>query len=492
MKSLKVNVLLDSLNRVLSYIFPLITFPYIARVFSPEGIGLFQFSSTVVTYFAMFAGLGIYTYAIREAASIRNDIYKLRSFCKEIFIINLSSTIISFILFFICIFAVPRLYENRILLCICSISILFNLISFEWFLAAKEEFAYITVRSLACKILSIIFLFLLVHSKSDLYIYAAINVVAGGAGSLFNFSFFLRSIKVKEPLPSENSSPGSPLQLGRHIKPIMVIFATIIANSLYTMLDTVMLGFIQNDQAVGLYAAASKINRILVAMVSGVGGILLPRLSYYRKNNMPGEYQGLLKNSFAFSLLFSIPTVIGLELLAPEVISVFCGAEFSESLTAMMILNPIIVIIAIGNFLNVQIFLPEGKEIYCLYIQIVSGILNFCMNLLLIPRYSFAGAAVGSICSELVVTVISIILAKKYFSVFAFTKSLIRYLFNALIMGALLFVLKPALDLALLRLLLCIFAGGALYVILLFIEKDAYFMEFLCSLRRKQKKAEVS
>ena len=126
MKSLKVNVLLDMLNRVLSYVFPLITFPYVARIFSPEGIGTFQFSLSIVSYFSMIAGLGIGTYAIREAAGIRNDIVKLRQFSKEIFLINLISTIISYTILFLCILYIPKLYENRLLLLICSISMIFS------------------------------------------------------------------------------------------------------------------------------------------------------------------------------------------------------------------------------------------------------------------------------------------------------------------------------------------------------------------------------
>ena len=491
MKSLKVNVLLDMLNRVLSYVFPLITFPYVARIFSPEGIGTFQFSLSIVSYFSMIAGLGIGTYAIREAAGIRNDIVKLRQFSKEIFLINLISTIISYTILFLCILYIPKLYENRLLLLICSTSMIFSLISFEWFFVAREEFLYITIRSIACKIFSLILLFVFVHEKNDLYKYSAINVIANSAASLFNCSYFLKNLKIKEKINSISSEINH-FFLKKHIKPILIIFATIVANSLYTMMDTIMLGFIQNNQAVGLYTAASKINRIVVTLITGIGTILLPRLSYYRKNNMTNEYKELLNKSFSFSLLLSIPIVTGLEILSSEVISVFCGTEFSGALTSMAILNPIIFIIAVGNFLNVQVFLPEGKENYCLYIQFISGILNFCINLFLIPRFSLAGAAIGSITAEFAVTIMSIFLAKKYFNFFSFTKNICKYMFNSLVMGIIIYFIKNNLSNDFQILLICIFTGAFIYGILLFIEKDPYFMETINSLNKKRLHAGIS
>ena len=482
MKSLKVNVLLDMLNRLLSYIFPLITFPYVARIFSPEGIGRFNFSLSIVSYFSMIAGLGIGTYSIREASSIRNDIYKLRQFSKEIFLINLLSTILSYGIFLLCLFTIPKLYENRIILLICSSSMILSLLSFEWYFIAKEEFLYITIRSIICKIFSIILLFTFVHQKTDLYKYAAISVIATGAASLFNFSYFIR--KIREQVQSVPSDIA-PFCIKKHMKPILIIFATIVANSLYTMLDTIMLGFMQDNQAVGLYAAASKINRIVVTLITGIGGILLPRLSYYRKNDMKAEYKELLNNSFAFSLLLSIPTVIGLEILSPEIISVFCGSEFSGALTPMAILNPIIFIIAIGNFINVQIFLPENKENYSLYIQLISGILNICLNFLLIPYFSIVGAALGSVTAEFLVTIMSICMAKRFFSLIPFISNICKYIFNSLLMGTFLYLLKAFIKYDYQKLVICIFSGAFIYGILLFIEKDSYFIKFITSLKKK-------
>ena len=65
-KSLGVNAFLNSLRSLLNIIFPLITFPYISRVLNVVGIGKYNFSNSIVSYFQLIGTLGISTYPIRE------------------------------------------------------------------------------------------------------------------------------------------------------------------------------------------------------------------------------------------------------------------------------------------------------------------------------------------------------------------------------------------------------------------------------------------
>jgi len=84
-KSLKLNAFLNSLRGVLNLIFPLITFSYVSRVLSVSGIGKYNFSNSIVSYFVLIAGLGINIYAVREGAKYRDNKEKLNSFANKIF-----------------------------------------------------------------------------------------------------------------------------------------------------------------------------------------------------------------------------------------------------------------------------------------------------------------------------------------------------------------------------------------------------------------------
>ncbi|MEF2737507.1 MAG: oligosaccharide flippase family protein, partial [Bifidobacterium choerinum] len=104
MPSLTRNALLNSMKTVMSLIFPLITFPYVSRVLGAANIGKINYSLSIVSYFALFAALGISNYAIREGAKIKRDQASLTRFARQIFTINLVSSGIAYLAFLIVVF----------------------------------------------------------------------------------------------------------------------------------------------------------------------------------------------------------------------------------------------------------------------------------------------------------------------------------------------------------------------------------------------------
>lgn len=163
------------------FIFPLITFPYVSRILLPEGTGKVSFATSIISYFAMFAQLGIPTYGIRACAKVRDDKEKLSKTAQEIFIINIVMSILVYIVFFIVICNVPKLKDEKPLLIIVSATIFFNAIGMEWLYKALEQYTYITIRSVIFKFIALIAMFLLIHQKSDYIIYGAISIFASSA-----------------------------------------------------------------------------------------------------------------------------------------------------------------------------------------------------------------------------------------------------------------------------------------------------------------------
>lgn len=107
--SLKINFIMNSLLTMSQFIFPLITFPYISRILLPVGTGKVSFATSIVSYFALFAQLGIPTYGIRACAKVRDDKKELTRTVQEIFIINFVMSLITYVVFFFAIYYVPRL-----------------------------------------------------------------------------------------------------------------------------------------------------------------------------------------------------------------------------------------------------------------------------------------------------------------------------------------------------------------------------------------------
>lgn len=164
-KSIKKNVVLNALKVLMSMIFPLIAFPYASRVLGPSGVGKVDFSVSIVAYFVLLASLGITTYGIRQGATIRDSKEKLSTFVQEIFIINLVTTIIAYILFGLAIFSLVQLKPYLSVLLVTGLNIGFTTLGIDWLYGALEEYAYITIRSAVFQGVALILLFLLVRDK---------------------------------------------------------------------------------------------------------------------------------------------------------------------------------------------------------------------------------------------------------------------------------------------------------------------------------------
>ena len=206
---------LNLIKTFMSLLFPLITFPYASRILMPEGIGKVVFAQSIITYFAMFASLGIGAYGVREAAKIRDNKLLLSRFSKEIFTINIIATFFAYLIFAICLFAIPNIFVYRKLLCICSASILFSTLGMDWLYNALEDYQYITIRSIAFQLISLIFLFVVVHKENDYLWYAAISVGANVGSNICNFIHSRKFISFRHI---------HHLQLKKHLKAVFILF----------------------------------------------------------------------------------------------------------------------------------------------------------------------------------------------------------------------------------------------------------------------------
>ena len=396
-KSLKLNVAMNMFLTMSSFVFPLITFPYISRILSPEGIGKVSFATSLIAYFSMFAQLGIPTYGIRACAKVRDDEKELTRTAQELLIINLITSAISYAVFFLILAFVPRLHSEKRLYIIISFTIILTSIGMEWLYKALEQYTYITIRSVLFKFIAFIAMFLLIHKKSDYVLYGGISIFAASASNVFNLIHVHRYIDLK---------PVGKYNLKRHLKPIGIFFAMACATTIYTNLDTIMLGFLTSDTDVGYYNAAVKIKNILVSVVTSLGTVLLPRASYYVENGLMDEFKKIAKKALNFVFLLAVPLMVYFILYAKEGILFLSGSAYMDSVIPMQIIMPTLLFIGITNVLGIQILVPMGREKTVLYSEIAGAIVDIIVNALLIPQYASAGAAIGTLIAEFVVLVI--------------------------------------------------------------------------------------
>lgn len=382
-----------------SFIFPLITYPYISRVLLVDGNGQISFATSVLSYFSMFASLGIPTYGIRACAQVRDDKIKLTKTVQELLAINLISTVVTYLAFFVSLMAIPLLHQDKDLLLINSISLVLNTIGVNWFYSALEQYSYITIRSLVFKVLSILFMFLLVHKQGDYLLYAAITVLATGGSNILNFLHLRHYISLR---------PVGSYDLKKHMKPIFLFFGSAVASSIYTNLDLVMLRFLSTVTEVGYYQVTVKVKMLLTTLVTSLGAVLLPRLSYYAQQGKDEEFKDITVKAFNFILIFASAITVYFIVFAKETIMVLSGPAFLNAVMPLQIIMPSILFIGLSYVTGLQILIPLMKEKKMLISYIIASILDFLLNLFIIPSWKASGAAFSTAFAEFIVLVVQV------------------------------------------------------------------------------------
>lgn len=402
-RSLKVNFIMNMILTMSSFIFPLITFPYVSRILLPEGTGKVSFATSLISYFTMLAQLGIPTYGIRVCAKVRNNREELTRTTQELLVISLVMCAISYIALCVALTFVPKLQTDKPLYVIVSFTIILNTIGMEWLYKALEQYTYITIRSVIFKFISLVAMFLLIHRQEDYVIYGGITIFAASASSVFNFVNVHKYIDLR---------PVGNYDFKRHFKPVGIFFAMACAITIYTNLDTVMLGFMTTDETVGYYNAAVKIKSILVSVVTSLGAVLLPRASYYVEHRLIAEFERITRKALSFVFLFATPLTVFFIFFSKEGVYFLSGDAYGGSIVPMQIIMPTLLFIGITNILGIQILVPLGKESIVLYAEVVGAVVDIILNTILIPYYAASGAAVGTLMAEFVVFVVQFIALK--------------------------------------------------------------------------------
>lgn len=393
-KSLKLNFIMNAILTMSRFIFLLITFPYISRVLLPVGTGKVSFATSLISYFSLFAQLGIPTYGIRACARVRDNREELTRTAHELLAINIVMDVISYAVLILALLFVPRLKEERMLYVVVSATILLTSIGMEWLYKALEQYTYITIRSIIFKFVALLAMLLLIHKQDDYVIYGGISILAGSASNIFNFINAHKYIDFK---------PVGNYNICRHLKPVGVFFAMSCATTIYTHLDTVMLGFMATDEDVGYYDAAIRIKAVMVSIVTSFGTVLLPRASYNIEHGLWDDFWRISKKAINYVFLVASPMMLYFIFFAKEGIYFLSGPAYTGSIIPMQIIMPTLLFIGLTNILGIQILVPLGKEKVVLYSEIAGALVDVIINIILIPKFRSAGAAVGTLVAELVV-----------------------------------------------------------------------------------------
>lgn len=475
-KSLLNNFLYHFARTLAGFLFPLVTFTYSARILGVDGVGQLNFSRAIISYFVMIAMLGMNHYGTREAAKRRDDRDSLSRFVHEMLFINGITTAIAYLLFFVTIAAVPKFRTYETLLLMCSLSILLQGTSLEWLYQAQEEYRYITVCSVLFQLTGLAAMFLFVKDATDVVPYAATTLVASTGTYVVNLIHARKYVGLHW---------YGHYEIRKHLRPLLWLFAMAMSTEVYTALDSTMLGFLQGDTAVGKYAAAVKVNKMVISLLITIGTVVTPRLSYYVGNGEGAKMRELSRRVYNYVFMLSVPAAVGLFMLSDDIILMFSGNEFASAGLTMRLLTPIVVFIPFSMVTNQQTLIPIGKEKMVFISTMMGAITNFSCNLLLIPRFAENGAAAATLFAETAVAIVCFINASRFFEMKQVLRHLYQYLIGAAPIPLIMMLIQHLNVHYLLRTALVVTISAGCYFSILFLFKNSYFMEAVAVVQNK-------
>lgn len=473
------NSIFNFIKTLSSMLFPIVTFSYAARILGVEGVGKVNFAKSIITYFSMFAVLGVNFYGTREAAKVRDDKNMLSKYVHEMLMINGVTTCLSYLALFICIEVIPRFYDYRFLLIVNSITIALQGIGMEWLYQAIEEYRYIAIRSVLFQQLAMILMFFGVTDSKDIVPYAAISILATSGSYILNFIHIRKYISFQW---------YGHYNIKKHIKPLLYFFSTIISIEIYTVLDSTMLGFLQGDIAVGKYTAAVKVNKMVINLITSLGIVLIPRLSYYIEQGQEKKVKLLIEKAYNCVFLLSIPASIGLYVLSNEIMLLFSGKEFSSATFTMKLLTPLLIIIPFSAVTNHQIFVPMKKEKIILKSTIFGAVTNFVGNLLLIPYWKENGAAVSTVLAEMAVSITCFYYIRRYFDMKQIFRNYYQYWVASITVLGVTMIFNHFNINYIIRMIFIIIFSAISYSTVLLLQKNTYIIGIIDFLLKREDK----
>lgn len=378
-----------------SFIFPLITVPYVSRVLDPAGVGAVSFAQSVITYFSLAALLGIQMYGVRACAQVRDDADKLSRTVEELVLILAVSTSIVFVFYVCALLFVPRFAADRPLYLLFGLALWLASFGVEWFYQAIEQYTYITIRSIAVKIIGLILMFAFVHGISDYRIYGCIVVFTGYGSNILNM-IRLRSLVTFVPL--------SQLNIRRHFKPMRSFLVSSISSGMYAQADMVMLGFLSNNAVVGIYQLVAKIKNILVSAINSVVNVMLPRLSYYAKNSKK-DYDSLMLKNIEFVLVFACAGIACAALCPDAIVDIIAGEQYRDAVVPLLCILPALLLVSLNTVLS-QYLISSDRERQYAIVNFIGLICSLVYCIFLIQAFGAVGAALSCSLSELTALIV--------------------------------------------------------------------------------------
>ncbi len=479
--SAKKNFIYNSTYQILALLIPLVTTPYLTRTLGAEGLGDYSYYFSIAQYFVMFIKMGLDNYGNRTIASVRDNKEVLSRSFWGIYIMQLFFSAFAVVIY-ICFSLVLSAYVTLSLL--MGIYVLSGVLDITWFFWGVEEFKITVTRNIIVKVLSTILIFVFVRTSDDVLIYTIIMTGSFLINQILLWPFIIGrvdkcKIRINDVI--------------RNIKPNLILFIPVIAVSLYTIMDKIMLGYISGSAEVGYYDSSEKVIKIPMALITSLGTVMLPRMSNLYAKDQEQIANSMITKSIDIAMLLSTSIGFGIMSVSRLFVPLYYGDGFSACIDLFTILLPSCIFVAFANVIRTQYLIPNNREIVYIVSVISGAIINLGFNSILIPKHGAIGASFATLVAEAAVWGIQIFLVRKELPIGKYLLQSIKYIVAGLIMFLVVVHVHISSFTPVMNILIQVIIGVALYTFLILgyvclLKKDYWLKDYLIRVLKKLSK----
>jgi len=402
---------------------------YLARVLGASAFGLFVFAQAFLIYFVLLVDSGLSLFGVREIAKSPDS---AGSITLNLFVLRLLLAAVLFFFSLSILMFIPVAESVRWLFAATFLFVFYRALNADWVFQGLEKMEFNAFSKIIYASLCLPLIILFVKNANDLARAPLIQALCGIAAAVI-FLFILGKFILRFQF-----TLLAPAKWWSYFLAAMPLGASIVLIQVYNNFDTIMLGFMDKPAVVGYYNAAYRVFNVLVSGFALWQSTALPIMSKRFGDNLDRAKE-FINKYLHLTMLFIIPLTLAVFLSAPLLIKLLFGAEYAQGVLALQILAWNLILVSIGSVYGVTILIPSGHYNRFFIAVAIGAIVNIVLNFILIPPFSFVGAAIATLLAELFSVSVSFFYARQIIRL-----PLVRYLFKPVLVslaGMLVFIL---------------------------------------------------
>jgi polysaccharide transporter, PST family len=377
--------------QIAQFIVPLVTLPYVARVLEPSAFGLVVFAQGFSFLLIVFIDWGFGFTGTRSAAENQTSREGLSSIVQRVRGAQLLLAGSSLAIALVALALVPKMTEHPEFLAMAWVAAVASALTPGWFFVGIEKPRRIALVQLGFRIVGAALTFLLVKDPGDAWIVMALFTGAAVAAWVAGDVMMYRRVSFVPPEPRASV---------REIRHATTIFTGMIAATLYSSFNVVLLGLLEPSSAVAHFGAAERVVRVGLTLLGPIGVAVMPRLIALQASGKRDRARTLLIIAVAVASVPAVLLTAGIALFAPTLVGIVYGDRFVDSTVPILRILALIIPLAVLGGVFGTWLISQHQDRVAAMIALRAGILNVVLGTILTLSFGPVGMAWSVVAAE--------------------------------------------------------------------------------------------